>query len=100
MMSQYILFTTTDRYKTVVDNPQLEKVAEYQYYFFGKLRSTFTVCTKKSTDTKICIQAGTEKFPDNHIPLNVFPKFDSIEDIEKDIYELEIDKDAKVVKTL
>lgn len=99
-MSQYILFTTTDRYTTVVDNPQLEKVAEYEYYFFGKKRSTFTVCKMKSENTKICIQAGTEQFPDNLIPLNVFPKFNSLEDIEKDIYELDHDKDGKVVKTL
>jgi hypothetical protein len=99
-MSEYIMLTTTDRYRTVTDNPHLDMVAEYEYYFFGKKRTTFFICEVKSKDTRIVIQGVSEVFADNSIPIKVFPKFDSIKQIEKEIYELEEDKDSNIVKVL
>ncbi|MBD2844942.1 hypothetical protein IDH44_07055 [Paenibacillus sp. IB182496] len=99
-MSEYVLTTTTERYRTVTDHPNLEKVAEYAYYFFGKKKSTFSICRIKSLDARILIQGVAEVFPDNSIPLKVFPKFDSIADIEKEIYELDQDEDNKIVKSM
>jgi hypothetical protein len=98
MMNDYILLTTTERYRTVVDNPALEKVSDYEYYFFGKKKATFTICKIKNQDTRIVIQGVSEIFPDNSIPLKVFPKFDSTKDIEKEIYELDINEESKVKK--
>ncbi|GGF94702.1 hypothetical protein [Paenibacillus abyssi] len=97
-MSEFVLMTTTERYRTVTENPNLEKVADYEYYFFGKKKTTFSICKIKSNDTRIVIQGVSEVFPDNSIPLKVFPKFDSIEDIEKEIYELDHDDESKIVK--
>lgn len=99
-MSEYVLLTSTDRYRTLEENPALEKVAEYQYHFFGKVKSTFTLCKMKETNTKLVIQGVSETFPDNHIPLRVFPKFNSIEEAEKEIYDLDINEESKIVKTL
>ncbi|WP_248926937.1 hypothetical protein [Paenibacillus hamazuiensis] len=97
-MSEYILVSTTERYRTVTDNPNLEKVADYEYYFFGKKKTTFSICRIKSPDTRIVIQGVAEVFPDNSIPLKVFPKFDSTAEIEKEIFELDIDEESKIVK--
>ncbi|MBA2940181.1 hypothetical protein HZF08_17845 [Paenibacillus sp. CGMCC 1.16610] len=98
-MSEYILVSTTDRYRTVTNNPNLELVAAYEYYFFGKKKTLFEVCKIVGDDARIIIQGVSEKFADNSIPLKVFPKFDSTAQIEKEIYELDIDKDSKIVKT-
>ncbi|WP_019122318.1 hypothetical protein [Brevibacillus massiliensis] len=97
-MSVYVLMTTTERYRTVTDNPDLEKIVDYEYHFFGKKKTTFSVCKIKNPDTRITIQGVAEVFPDNSIPLKVFPKFDSIEDIEKEIYELDNDEENKIIK--
>jgi len=98
-MSEFVLLSTTERYRTVTDNPCLEKVADYEYYFFGKKKTTFTICRIKDTDgARILIQGVNEVFPDNSIPLKVFPKFETTEEIEKEIYELDIDDESKVVK--
>lgn len=98
-MSEYILVSTTDRYRTVTDtNPNLEKVADYEYYFFGKKRTTFTICRIKTPQTRILIQGVNEVFPDNSIPLKVFPKFETVKEIEKEIYELDVDADNRIVK--
>ncbi|MBP1965912.1 hypothetical protein [Paenibacillus aceris] len=97
-MSEYILVSTTDRYRTVTNNPNLELVAAYEYYFFGKKKTLFEVCKIVGEDTRIIIQGVSEKFADNSIPLKVFPKFDSTAQIEKEIYELDVDKDSKIVK--
>jgi hypothetical protein len=97
-MSEYVLLTTTERYKTVVENPNLEKVSEYEYYFFGKKKATFTICKIHSLDTRVLIQGVSEVFPDNSIPLRVFPKSDDIKDIEKEIYELDINEESKIKK--
>jgi hypothetical protein len=97
-MSEYIMVSTTDRYRTVTDNPNLEKVADYDYYFFGKKKTTFSICKIKSSDTRIVIQGVAEVFKDNSIPIKVFPKFETIADIEKEIYELDLDEENKVVK--
>lgn len=97
-MSEYVLMTTTERYRTVTENPNLEKVAEYEYLFFGRKMSTFTICRIKDHDTRITIQGVKEVFPDNSIPLKVFPKSDSVEHIVKEIYELDMDEDNKIVK--
>lgn len=99
-MSEYVLLTSTDRYRTVEENPALEKVAEYQYYFFGKLKSTFTLCKMNHSEVKIRIQGVSETFPDNLIPLRVFPKFNSLEEAEKEIYELDKNEESKIVKNL
>ncbi|TDF93233.1 hypothetical protein [Paenibacillus piri] len=97
-MSEYILVSTTERYKTVTDNPDLDTVAEYEYYFFGKKKTTFSICKIKNPVTRIVIQGVSEVFPDNSIPLKVFPKFETTAEIEKEIYELDQDKDSKIVK--
>lgn len=97
-MSEYVLLSTTDRYRTVTDNPNLEKVADYEYYFFGKKKTMFSICKIKSQDARILIQGVAEVFPDNSIPLKVFPKFGSTSEIEKEIYELDIDEENKIVK--
>ncbi|MCY9697142.1 hypothetical protein [Paenibacillus alginolyticus] len=97
-MSEYILVSTTERYRTVTNNPNLELVAAYEYYFFGKKKTLFEVCKIVNDDTRITIQGVSEVFPDNSIPLKVFPKFDSTAQIEKEIYELDVDKDSKIVK--
>ena len=97
-MSQFILVSTTERYRTVTDNPNLEKVADYDYYFFGKKRTTFSICRIKNPDTRIVIQGVSEVFADNSIPLKVFPKFETTAEIEKEIYELNVDKESKIVK--
>ncbi|WP_309120448.1 hypothetical protein [Paenibacillus sp.] len=98
-MSEFILLSTTDRYRTVVDNPCLEKIADYEYYFFGKKKTTFTICKiKHPENARIVIQGVGEVFPDNSIPLKVFPKFDTPEEILKEILELDIDEESKVVK--
>lgn len=97
-MSEYVLLSTTGRYRTVIDNPNLEKVADYEYYFFGKKQTTFTICKIKSHDTRIVIQGVSEQFADNSIPIKVFPKFESTEAIEKEIYELNVDEDNKIIR--
>ncbi|MGF9715158.1 hypothetical protein [Paenibacillus naphthalenovorans] len=97
-MSEFVLMTTTERYRTVTDNPNLDKVADYEYYFFGKKKATFSICKIKSPNARILIQGVSEVFPDNNIPLKVFPKFDSVEVIEKEIYELDIDEENKIVR--
>jgi hypothetical protein len=97
-MSEYVLLTTTDRYKTIVDNPELEKVSVYEYYFFGKKKATFTICKINNMDTRILIQGVSEVFPDNSIPLKVFPRTDDIKDFEKEIFELDINEESKVKK--
>ncbi|PZE19855.1 hypothetical protein [Paenibacillus xerothermodurans] len=97
-MTEYILVSSTERYKTVTDNPDLETVAEYEYLFFGKKKTTFSICKIKNPGTRIVIQGVAEVFPDNSIPLKVFPKFDSTEAIEKEIYELDMDEESKIVK--
>ncbi|SDJ77846.1 hypothetical protein [Paenibacillus naphthalenovorans] len=97
-MSEYILVSTTERYRTVTDNPDLDTVAEYDYYFFGKKKTTFSICKIKNPATRIVIQGVSEVFPDNSIPLKVFPKFDTTAEIEKEIYELDQDKDSKIVR--
>jgi hypothetical protein len=99
-MSEYILVSTTERYKTVTDNPDLDTVAEYEYYFFGKKKTTFSICKIKNPVTRIVIQGVSEVFPDNSIPLKVFPKFETTKEIEKEIYELDHDKDSKIVKVI
>jgi len=86
------------RYRSITDNPDLEKVADYEYYFFGKKRSTFTICRIKNQDTRIIIQGVSEVFKDNSIPLRIFPRFSTKEEIEKEIYELDVDEESKVVK--
>jgi hypothetical protein len=97
-MSEYVLVSTTDRYRTVTSNPDLEKVVDYEYYFFGKKQITFSVCRILNPITRIVIQGVSEVFPDNSIPIKVFPKFEDISDIEKEIYELDIDEENKIVK--
>jgi len=97
-MSEYILVSTTERYRTVTDNPDLDTVAEYEYHFFGKKKTTFSICKIKNPGTRIVIQGVSEVFPDNSIPLKVFPKFETTAEIEKEIYELDQDKDSKIVK--
>jgi hypothetical protein len=97
-MSEYVLLSTTERYRTVTDNPNLEKVADYEYYFYGKKKTTFSICKIKSPSARILIQGVAEVFPDNSIPLKVFPKFESMAEIEKEIYELDINEDSKIVK--
>lgn len=98
-MSEYILVSTTDRYRTVVENPNLKKIGSYEYHFFGKWRTTFHICEITSHESaRVVIQGVKEVFPDNSIPLKVFPKFDSTEDIIKEIYELDVDQDSKIVK--
>ncbi|AJY76480.1 hypothetical protein [Paenibacillus beijingensis] len=98
-MSQYILLSTTERYRSVTDSPHLETIEEYEYYFFGKRKTVFTICKIKTTDARIVITAGSEVFPDNSIPIKVFPKFETTEEIVKEIYELNIDEDSKVVRS-
>lgn len=97
-MSEFVMMTTTERYRTVTDNPNLAKVADYEYYFFGKKKTTFSICRIMNTDTRIVIQGVSEVFPDNSIPIKVFPKFETIEDVEKEIYELDLDEDNKIIK--
>lgn len=97
-MSQFVLLSTTERYRTVTDNPHLEKVADYEYYFFGKKKTTFSICRILSPDARIVVQGVSEQFPDNSIPLKVFPKFESTREIEKEIYELDINEESKIVK--
>ncbi len=97
-MGDYILLSSNSRFHTASENPDLEKVADYEYYFFGKKRTTFTICKIKSQDTRILIQGVSEVFPDNSIPIKVFPKFATTEEIEKEIYELNTDEDNKIVK--
>ncbi|RUS45222.1 hypothetical protein [Cohnella sp. AR92] len=97
-MSEYVLLSTTDRYRTVTDNPHLERIADYEYYFYGKKRTTFTICRITSSDTRIVIQGLAEVFPDNSIPIKVFPKFEWAEEIEKEIYELDAGEDSRIVK--
>jgi hypothetical protein len=98
-MSEYIMVSTTERYRTVIENPNLQKVGEYEYYFFGKKRATFFICEVTSHEgARVVIQGVSEVFPDNSIPLKVFPKFDSQEDILKEIMELNVDEESKVVK--
>ncbi|SFL08942.1 hypothetical protein SAMN03159341_103152 [Paenibacillus sp. 1_12] len=97
-MSEYILVSTTERYRTVTDNPNLEKVADYEYYFFGKKRTTFSICRILSQDARILIQGISEVFDDNSIPIKVFPKFETTEEIEKEIYELDMDEESKILK--
>ncbi|MCI3923050.1 hypothetical protein MO973_22765 [Paenibacillus sp. TRM 82003] len=98
-MSEFVLLSTTERYKTVTENPCLEKVADYDYYFFGKKKTTFSICRiNEVPDARIIIQGVAEVFPDNSIPLKVFPKFETTAEIEKEIYELDIDEDSRVVK--
>jgi hypothetical protein len=97
-MSEYILVSTTDRYRTVTSNPDLEKVADYEYYFFGKKQITFSVCRIINPITRIVIQAVSDVFPDNSIPIKVFPKFEDLSHIEKEIYELDRDAENKIVK--
>jgi hypothetical protein len=100
-MSEYILVSTTDRYRTVVENPNLQKVGEYEYHFFGKKKTTFFICRINNHEgARVVIQGVSEVFPDNSIPLKVFPKFDTIEEMEKEIYELDMDKDSKVIRVL
>ncbi|OXM82881.1 hypothetical protein [Paenibacillus rigui] len=96
-MSEYILVSTTERYKTVTENPDLETVKEYEYYFFGKKKTTFSICKIKNPVTRIVIQGVSEVFPDNSIPIKVFPKFETMEEIEKEIYELDQDEESKIV---
>lgn len=97
-MSEYILLSTTDRYRTVTDNPNLEMVAAYDYYFFGKKKTTFTICKINNQETRIVIQGVSEVFRDNSIPLKVFPKFETTKEIEKEIYELDLNEESKIVK--
>ena len=97
-MSEYVLMTTTERYRTLTDHPDLEKVGEYEYHFFGKKMSTFTVCRIANPDIRITIQGVKEVFPDNVIPLKVFPKSDSVEDIVKEIYELDLDEENRIIQ--
>ncbi|MFD0677319.1 MULTISPECIES: hypothetical protein [unclassified Paenibacillus] len=99
-MSEFIMVSTTERYKTVTDNPDLETIAEYEYHFFGKKKTTFSICKIKNPVTRIVIQGVSEVFPDNSIPIKVFPKFETTEQIEKEIYELDMDKDSKIVKVV
>ncbi|WNC16036.1 hypothetical protein [Brevibacillus brevis] len=97
-MSQYIMVSTTERYKTVTENPDLEVVAAYEYYFFGKKKTTFSICKIKNPVTRIVIQGVAEVFPDNSIPIKVFPKFETTKEIEKEIFELDLDEDNKIVR--
>ncbi|MEX2416392.1 MAG: hypothetical protein WD424_09630 [Paenibacillaceae bacterium] len=97
-MSEYVLLSTTMRYRSITNNPDLEKVADYDYYFFGKKKATFSICRIKNQDTRILIQGVSEVFRDNSIPLKVFPKFETTEEIEKEIYELDVDEESKIVK--
>lgn len=99
-MSDFVMVTTTERYRTVTDNPNLELVADYAYYFFGKKKSTFSICKILNQDSRVVIQGVAEVFPDNSIPLKVFPKFGTIEEIEKEIYELDRDEENKIVRLM
>jgi hypothetical protein len=98
VMSDYVLLTSTERYRTVIENPGLERIAEYEYYFFGKKKATFSICKIVNPKTRIIIQGVSEIFPDNSIPLRVFPKFDSIRAIEKEIYELDVMDESQIKK--
>ncbi len=88
-MDKYIVLTNKDTFQTVLENDGLEVVESYQFYFFGKLKSTYTIARVLDDDAKIQLYENYEgKEYINHIRVKFFEVFENIEDAREELFEI------------
>ncbi|MFD2924832.1 hypothetical protein [Halobacillus naozhouensis] len=106
-MDKYIVLTNKDTYQTVLDNDGLEVVESYQFYFFDKLKATYTIAKVLDDRTKIQLyeKYGEKEFV-NYIRVKFFEAFENIDDAREELDEIvkgsgnsEDSKFSKLVKS-
>ncbi|MGG1575823.1 hypothetical protein [Fictibacillus sp. NRS-1165] len=88
-MSKYIVLTNKDTYQTTVKGEGLEPVETYDFYFFDKVKATYTIA--KVTNDNVKIQL-TEHYEGreyvNQIRVKFFETFDTVEAAREELNEL------------
>ncbi|MFG6120199.1 hypothetical protein [Thalassobacillus sp. B23F22_16] len=88
-MGKYIVLTNKDTFQTVLDNEGLETVESYQFFFFDKLKATYTIVKVLDENTKIQLyEKYEEKEYVNYIRVKFFEAFETIEDAREELYEI------------
>jgi hypothetical protein len=97
----YIILTNKDTYQTDLTTDGIELIETYDYYFFDKLKASYTIA--KVTDNKCKIRI-IEETPDNsyinNISVKFFEAFTNIEDARHELHQMvgEKSQDQKLVK--
>ncbi|WP_408007945.1 hypothetical protein ACJROX_25120 [Pseudalkalibacillus sp. A8] len=88
-MKKYIVLTNKDTFQTILENDGLEPVESYKFYFFDKLKSTYTIAKVLDDNAKIQLYENYEgKEYVNHIRVKFFETFENIEDAREELYEI------------
>lgn len=88
MSEPVIVFSSKIGEFEAIPNNGLRVVREYDYYFYGKKRSRFTLAEVKSFDARVTIQESGEGGSTNSIPIKFFESFDSAQKAEHELMNL------------
>jgi hypothetical protein len=106
-MEKYIVLTNKETFQTVLENDGFQPVETYHFYFFDKLKSTYTIARVLDDDAKIQLYEKYEgKEYINHIRMKFFESFETIDGAREELYEIvkangnsEDSKHSKLVKS-
>lgn len=84
----YIILTNKDTYQTDLNSPGIETVETYDYYFFGKLKASYSIAKVVDQNGKIKITENSDRSYVNHIRIKFFEAFDEIEEAREELSKM------------
>ncbi len=88
-MDKFIVLTNKTTFQTILDNPGLEPVETYHFYFFDDLKAKYTIAKIVDENAKIQLYEKYEgKEFVNHIRVKFFEAFPTVEDAREELFEM------------
>ncbi|WP_257352195.1 hypothetical protein [Pseudalkalibacillus decolorationis] len=88
-MEKYIILTNKETYQTTVKSDGLQPVESYDFYFFDKVKATYTIAQVLDDNVKIHLYENYEgKEFINDIRVKFFESFGSIEAAQEELNEM------------
>jgi hypothetical protein len=88
MTNPIIVFSSKTNEFDAIPDSGLRVVREYEYYFFGKKRSRFTLAEVEDPSARVTIQELGQGGSKNSIPYKFFEQFDSEQAAELELMNL------------
>lgn len=88
-LANFIVLTNKSTFQTILDNPGLEPVETYHFYFFEELKAKYTIAKVVDESIKITLYESYEgKEYVNQINVKFFERFGTLEAAREELNEI------------
>jgi hypothetical protein len=88
-LENFIVLTNKDTFQTILDNPGLEPIETYHFYFFEELKAKYTIAKVVDESAKITLYESYEgKEYVNNIHIKFFERFETLDGAREELNEI------------